>query len=418
MLRASLWGAAAVALALLAGCASTEQVAGAAVRTNLVQEQAHNQMLVLNVLRAYERKPMHFTQVTTVRLPPAFGNAGLSLGLPFGGDAASVYSLGPSFNVQHSVDTAVLNTQEFMRGVTTPVPVSLMLYFLDQGWPPQLVLHMFVRGVEFYEGQDITPIERVTNYPENRSEFERFQRVLGDLRRCDFEPRKQYEHVFYSAILDGSEFKKLPEMAAVKSAGLVPVPVDRDGKATTDEKQQVGLRFAAVTQTLGFDLKNRPGGGEPCEGLRASSWRVPTKTLTTRADPQAQDPKARSVRLLIRSPEAMIYYLGEIARAQLHGQFTDASPQRLPVEPGFPSIGPLPDEGAAQRPPPETLFELKEGVVENAALTLEYGGKTYSIPPSTLHNRSMHVLWLLSQILALQNKGTDLPSTPNVRLIQ
>ena len=66
----------------------------------------------------------------------------------------------------------------------------------------------------------------------------------------------------------------------------------------------------------------------------------------------------------------------------------------------------------------ETLFAIDEGVSQDASLTVQYGDRTFSIPPPSTGNRSMHVLSLLSQILALQNKGTDSPTTANVRLVQ
>ncbi|WEF31366.1 hypothetical protein [Pseudoduganella chitinolytica] len=51
--------------ALLAGCAGP--LTQSAITSNLVQEDAHNAYLVLNIARAYERMPMHFTQVNMVR---------------------------------------------------------------------------------------------------------------------------------------------------------------------------------------------------------------------------------------------------------------------------------------------------------------------------------------------------------------
>ena len=57
----------------------------------------------------------------------------------------------------------MLNSQEFMRGITQPVPPSTMLYYLDQGWPQQLVLHMFVRSIEFYDALGTRCSRRITS---------------------------------------------------------------------------------------------------------------------------------------------------------------------------------------------------------------------------------------------------------------
>src|SRR5688572_21395925 len=96
-----------VSALLAAGCASTKQVADTAVRTNVVQEQAHNQLLLLNILRAYERKPMHFTQISAVRLPPGIGNSTFVFPIPLGSDRTHLYTLGSTIAIQQSVDTVV-----------------------------------------------------------------------------------------------------------------------------------------------------------------------------------------------------------------------------------------------------------------------------------------------------------------------
>lgn len=413
-----------VCAVILAGCASTSEVADTAVKTNLVQEQAHNQMLLLNVVRALNRSPMHFTQVSAVRLPPGFGNATFQLAAPFGGDRTHLYPFTSTFATQQSVDTAVLNSQEFMRGIVSPVPASLMLYYLDQGWPQQLVLHLFVRSVEFYADDPKTKrktlVRRVTNYPENKAEFKRFQTLMEQLLPCELDSRPELtSQAFYTSLLSDSELKSVKDAAEAKAAGLIPMMIDANNKATSDEAEKVGTRFASETRSPGFELVDRPEDGK-CNGMSItlpnSGSPQSFRTLAIGADGTVSDRPA--VRLLLRSPEAMLYYLGEISRAQLLGQYKDAD-RTTELEPGFPVIKFRSPRAATGTQASATLFKLHRGMANAAPLKVAYEGETYSVgyAEDKREDRSMHVLSLLSQVLALQNKGTETPTTASVRVV-
>ena len=59
----------AVSLAIavvLGGCAIVDQYSGRAIVYNLQAEQAQDQALLLNIVRAYLRRPMQFTTVSSI----------------------------------------------------------------------------------------------------------------------------------------------------------------------------------------------------------------------------------------------------------------------------------------------------------------------------------------------------------------
>ncbi len=402
-----------IASAILAGCATTAQVADTAVRTNLVQEQAHNQLLVLNVLRAYERKPMHFTQISAVRLPVAFGNPTFSLPIPFGGDRTRLYVLETEFGTQQSVDTVVLNSHEFTRGITTPVSPSLMLYYLDQGWPQQLVLHMFVRSIEFFD-KNSKLTERIDNYPSHKERFDRFQEVIKAFRDCELDLKS--ERVYYSASMQYNE--NLKDLAAARSAGLVPVAFDEKGAVTTDSEKAKSVRFAVESKALAIQLSEGVNGACDGSAVRADQIKATANVYVGPGEPGKRPQNA--VRIILRSPEAMIYYLGEIARAQLDGQYSSTAKKTIYQPKGFPWIAHRPLRAADEEEAlsKATLFAIEKGVSEGAALTVQYGETMFSVPKSSSDNRTMHVLSLVSQIFALQTKASELPATTSVRLVQ
>src|SRR5580698_8592961 len=117
--------------AALLGCAIVDQYSGRAIVYNLEAEQAQDQALLLNIVRAYLRRPMQFTTVSTITgvasasagaqyslptnipfRPPVQGATGIAAipTLPtwlFSGSMSG----GPAFTVP------VLDTQEFYDGI-------------------------------------------------------------------------------------------------------------------------------------------------------------------------------------------------------------------------------------------------------------------------------------------------------------
>ena len=157
--------------AALAACSLNERIADHAVDYNKTVEEANNSLLLLNILRAKDRQPMHFTALTSVLGRLTFKTTeSLSLRIPFGNpfvtDAASTIQLTPSLDVsQTSSPSFTVNTldkQEFMRGILTPIDISVFEFYWHQRWPPEVLLHLFIHDV------DITydPWAASTPYPE------------------------------------------------------------------------------------------------------------------------------------------------------------------------------------------------------------------------------------------------------------
>ena len=99
-------------LSLLAGCAFSGQIADHAVAYNKTIEQSENEMLLLNILRASDQRPMHFTRISEFS-GALDASASSDLTIPFGRNTTSPFqsvltlsgSSKPTFKVQ------VLNTK-------------------------------------------------------------------------------------------------------------------------------------------------------------------------------------------------------------------------------------------------------------------------------------------------------------------
>ena len=458
--RAGGWLAAAACL--LAGCASNKQLADQVVDANLAQEDAGNRLLLLNVVRARYRYPMHFTKISAVRAPVGVGNPTLTLPTPFGPDfRQQVYNVSTQLSVQQGADSIVLDTQEFMRGITTPVAPALMTYMLDQGWPQQMVLSLFVRSIEFYEDRAGAPgdkpkavmVDRLDNAPGNETQFARFQRSVDRLRLCEIALKSgSIGKSAWSPVLSAAVLGDLKGLAAAKAADLVLVGVDANGKETTGGAP-AGYRLMREQKAVQFETRDRPeafprkcpgllfhatslspeglpavteyraqlmgavsgNGGETVEAREAAqvqmtaAMREAAAGPRPEADPDENVPNMPNAYAIfnLRSPEAMMYYLGEIARYQSERPGWDGPRVRF----GYGSF--RSDERTA------LLFRVSEGAAPPGnPVAVSYRGASYSIGPASDHDRSMHTLSLINQVLMLQNKGADLPSTANIRILQ
>ena len=106
------------------------------------------------------------------------------------------------------------------------------------------------------------------------------------------------------------------------------------------------------------------------------------------------------------SPEAMEYYLDEIARVQAKQPKWDRPKIKFRSRPGS-------DTTALS-----ILFRVSQRSTRpEDSVSTTYLGEDYSIGASSADDRSMHALSLVHQVLMLQNKGNDFPSTTNVRVI-
>ena len=159
----------ALVLAVLAGCTLSRPLAHHAVSYNRAVELAQNRMLLLNIVRASQRKPMYFTRIGSVTASLGYeldsGSLTISdtlerkmtlikgavtaagtdvtrtdeegLGLP-----SVSYSNKPTFQV------GVQDDHEFMRGTLTEISPAVFGYYARQGWPADLLLYLLVEHVE------------------------------------------------------------------------------------------------------------------------------------------------------------------------------------------------------------------------------------------------------------------------------
>ena len=422
----------AITAAILASCAAVDRFSQHSVEYNLQAETIKDQNLLLNVVRAAYRKPLQFTDLSTITGQVSLSST-VGLQLPFGGPPDSfnrVTLVSPSMTTSDSPSftVSVLNTKEFYQGILTPLPMQTIAYYIQLGIPMPVLLTLTIADITYGPANSST---RVYNRPTNYDRFQTLLEALLDLG-LNVEQVEDTEiigtpfdergvpNATDAAALDAKGIKVVRHALAPDGGGLAPDQAARFRRAGYYyqlEKVNLIPRFCfdrrltrnGVTLTPGMpiaDTGERLEASAICGATKvASAKSVPGEqqraagihNLQTAAAAPANNPGAAASPTVFsfttRSTEAIIYFLGELARHDLGL----VEPRFTPMVVG--SSG------------PNMLFHIGEGPGSRNAVSVSYEGRTYHIDvdPSG-QNRSSQVMELVTEILAQYNSAKDLPA--------
>lgn len=147
--------AALACLAALAGCSIPDNFVDRAVNHNKSLEQAENETLLVNILRAANERPLYFANFSAISgsMSAAVGTgAEGSIGWESGNSTSLGAALTPSFTIENSpsFDLAVQDTQAFARGVLTPIDNNVLDVFYQQDRDMERLLDLFVSRIDLF----------------------------------------------------------------------------------------------------------------------------------------------------------------------------------------------------------------------------------------------------------------------------
>lgn len=364
------------------GCATIEKdnIINTSTQFNLAVEKAQNEMLLLNIVRASKRHPMYITTLTNIKGSVSYGLQTGSINIPFakfgkGPSSNGLYSLAPnaSYATNPLFDIAPLSTKEFVRGFLSPISPETVYDYWQQGWPREMVLYLFVRGIKYKDRYD-------RNCPTADS-FQNFQATIKDIvaKECQLEKKDADEAI-------GPELKKkvlsadVKNLVEIQKAGLKLVPGEHDTYQLKAPKTDYFINCRTKTFQLWVDTK-------------------PPKDDSGRLRKSTTEP----FEMYLRSPEEILYYLGEIMR------YHEKKKQLA-----------LKDSEKCEDM--DILFSARKATEEdtNPSVTVDYEGTKYVIPQSPLFedkcpdDRSMHVLSLVSLLISKQQSAAEIPPPTGV----
>jgi hypothetical protein len=501
-----------------AGCAIVDQYSGRAVEYNLQAEKTQTQNLLLNIIRATHRRPMQFTGLSSITgtassstsvtggytnahqtpfislfglTPPATSTAITRTVTGTAGGTTSM-SGGPTFTVP------VLDTQEFYSGILTPVSHQIVDYYVQQGFPPEMLFDLFVANVEAIV-TDGPGCDRFTfrNQVRDELQFGQFQALADYLLSSGFTTERVTNIVPYGpaiaatrARLNPSDTAKMVEAYSKASAAGLDLrsedgvyrlqkrssqyrfcfgvsgsqrptwlgrltqdaycgyPAPRRAASPVRPRRQTSDRCPPVTGAQG----SGDGGSSQFHGIILS----PVFLERIRRLQEAERAKGNvsfedyfpierfrnrhvTFKFQTRSVEGILYYLGEITRHYLQPEFGQSRLTQVKTSLRYGTMPPAecdPIQNGGVRetktdlirltdrrrdPRPyfcENLFVLESGAAPGAFYSVSYDGVTYSVPADPARaGRSLQVLELVKQLLALHTSAKQLPASGVISII-
>ena len=454
---------------LISGCAFRPQVQRFGVEYNEALASMANEQTVLNVLRASKGMPTHFTSVSrftgtlSMRASGSMngqirgsgvtttGSSGTSLSTattagttaaPGGltttssvvttpGSTASLVGavaegvdlytpqIGGELSSGTAFDVQVFDQQKFYQGILSSVPVQTVEMLINQGFEPDLIAHLLIARVDFYEVDPANPGKKRGNakasYRNDYADRVRFQRLIDcnalEVTEAGAAPTKIVPiSRLEVGTAAGSKRLTLEQLALFdgeKFALSHPEGISPDGK--TDESVYVV----------------KPGGkhraprlrARSCEGLDVFSGSGASSGEAEYTGDQVALIGARKengiyeavptpviTEMVFRSPEGVLRAVGDLVRRQ-----GDTTLSKLGICPDGSAIC---EGGKKQR---VSIFDLAQRRDRSALIEVRFMGADYSIPQHGF--RSMQVISIIQQLINLQKESSERALSIPVRAV-
>lgn len=423
----------------LSGCAFPQALQRVAVDQNVVVARTTDTVALLNILRAREGYPLHFTSFSRLSGNVAFSasaGANTSIGLDRNSGSDSVGAqTGTGVATNPSFDVTIHDTQDFQRGILQPIDPKVINFYLREGWRPDLLTYLLVQRVDFtvaerveVPGQAGAPpivfkagdrLAAIDNHPDEPGDAERFAAFVGCYTLAPASvsgtetpllPMKDTgtPGIAGVALLDGSrlDLGQGPSGGARdwivrKSAAGETVTLARAPGAATSCGDQIAV--------VGDSAESVSGGGgrslfrleslaprDPLHALRLRDGAVASALVTVNANGRPVTVKA-SVDVTFRSVEGVIYFLGEYSRV----------PRERPWKPAFTIVS----HGEA-----EPLLLILPGRGARYDLSAELNGAAFHVPAHGA-GKSYSVITLVEQLFNLQKSASSQPQSTAVRVV-
>lgn len=439
--------AAMAAILLLTGCGTEVHVADELTTFNEAQQKGTAQLILLNILRARERQPLAYSHFDVLR-GGISGNASAGLAVPFGpGAAANALATGLGVTPGISQDVKPQDDQDFYRGILTPLSAETWALYQDQDWNPDLLFHLFVEDIKLTQ-EDYDTVARVTadlcrenanvggvaascsglaetnasvsaihdctpatilvngktllklmNDPGDRCSQRLYDALTQSLTILGFHIAEETSKTDVGPAMGAAVFKDTQWPFALKGSNI-----EIAGSGGT-------YQFKTVSKDYAVALSNMPCPGaaniavaatsEIGAQIRALAAEDKANAVAHKQQSECSEKPRLQIGITTRSPDGMLYYMGEVARALLPTDQTQAPK----------SVALRGDDGK-----PHTLLALTPGDISNAAVRVIYHGTTYSVPPGDDH-LTMQAFELLEQVFALYNRASSAPSTTAVTVV-
>jgi hypothetical protein len=326
---------------------SASHLAATATSYNLAIEQTQNEMLLLNVVRAMNHRPMYVTDASkvtgTVKLDLSLGSQ-----VPTERTKDNKLTITPAidYSTSPAMDVNLLNSQDFMNGFLKPTTQEVFAYYWDREWPSELLLYLMALRVDVYGRSkankdkwslqcslhnhpdaydgELRKLKRFAQWVHNQVENGRPTLLISPAKNADIGPLWPPPPV-PSPTPPPPCANPCPPAAAAPSitldvlvniataTGLSLVPKDPTFEHFQLRRDKQVYTLIAAPETKGFACSKTELETEG--DAEAFSWEDLTEKNANRIV-MGSDADPTVFALNLRSPEGMLYYLGQLARLE------------------------------------------------------------------------------------------------------
>jgi hypothetical protein len=394
--RISKIAAMAATAALVAGCAYNDHFDNRVDRFDIASEQARDQMILTNIVRASKAEPLAFQSLGQIT---GSNTSSLQMGLPslvlgpnlpatgataaashldkqlvFGANpgASGFLANGMTTSGSTSFNVTPSETQDFYQGLLEPVEPQTLALFKEQGVADEILFYLFTQQVV-----------------EERQGQTRQIQFVNDRLDPSFEG---FHHYVELAMRYGLSAEPTPGAKPGRSAKAAKADKAGGNDSTSEPATDWRLCFnrkAWAPDTPYADNHPLCGSNEKMKDPRTVTFRDPRGALVT-------------AHVFPRSTFSIFQYLGHIVAAGDAGQIeliTDQAKGHAPLE-------------------DDTLFAVTAAAAPlggDCFLTVDYGGANYCVSTGALNTK--RILGLLVQLLALNTSIRDVGITQQVQLL-
>jgi hypothetical protein len=465
---------------LLSSCVYVDDFSERAVKYNVVAEQAQQQALLLNIVRASLNRPMQFTTLSSITgTASETGNGTLTV--PFGEAthrpkglvSADVLGLSATLSAGPTFTVPVLDTQEFYQGELAPLTGQEYRFFLDEGITAPVLFYLFVDSIDLtVTGSNPPQTFTFRNTVGDDYDFDQFAAVADYLQALGLTVEQVRQAQPAGPPVTAAQLKDLRDIAALTQAGLRISPMQTAPAASAIPAKGPATQRSSGLYQIAKDMSTyRPCFAPPASKrsqmdtsllcgspdvtdfqtaitgnlTRSGGFTAPELAQvlqTIKSDFIASHPGATAaelaalpglpagakfqLRLYMRSTEGILHYFGSIVARYLYPSFDKARLIRLKIgEPYLPyPLAPCPNNADPTLSEPiapgyrcESLFVVLPQTT-GSPLSVDYDGKSYAVPgDDKIGGRTMRMLDLAKQLLALHTSAQQLPASNVLNIV-
>lgn len=428
-------------LALLSGCAFPNAVHRMGVDYNTAVADMTNELTLLNIVRAKEQLPLHYTSLgrlngnLTIKGSASFGDeirgseiTKTTSASPSSVDKTGVDTLKPTVGGEVSTgsnfDVAILDTQKFYQGITAAIPFTTVENYLAQGFSNELMARLVIERIDFKagaganEGQLLFSWENAPSgtkaaaFAKNMACYELLGR--GERKPIDIAPISRLSAgpdgkaplltIEQLALVDGKNFE-LSDSLTTDAGDDSKIFLRRVG----GEKRKADLRIrrtcpnrAISDAEIPDDVRDDKKTAKPDLVSAIDPSTLPErppgvplylgsdKAMVLSADRKSDTETAVKIEIVFRSPESVIQYIGRYLRAEPKDRY---------------------------RLGDHRLFVLGDGRDATDLVRVKLLDRQYGITRVEQPRNSMIVLGFIEQLINLHKESSDRPVTVPVQVI-